>query len=196
MISSESLSPAHWNSFCCLSSSAVLTGFLVKKVLGEEAEPAGVRPVQDREPLGLHRPLEAGPHPAEDVVDLLVRVVHHGHFERVDRLLDLGEAHRGEHGALERAHLHLANDVRVVAGHAAGEEDDVHAAVGNPLPLGRHFLQHEMPRGALGHHGRHLDGNRLRRRRRGPEGHGHERRGHDARQLPSASNLHDHVHVN
>ena len=62
---------------------------------GEEAHTAAVRPARGHEALGLEPCLEARPHLFEDVVDLLVRVVHQGEAEGVDRgLVDLAHADR------------------------------------------------------------------------------------------------------
>ena len=135
--------------------------------LGEEVQPAAIRPVQDDVALLLHVGFEARPHLVEDVVHLLVGGEHHRDAERVHVLVNLRHANRGEHAALQRPHLHLAHDIGVVAGHAAGKEHDLHATVRDLAPLVRDFLQHLVPARAIGHERRHLDGDLRTGRRRG-----------------------------
>ena len=92
-----------------------------------------------------------------DGVDLVVRVVHQRDAHRVDRLVDLGDAHRGEHPRVQRPEPHLAHHVGVVARDAAGEEPHRDASARDLLPAVGRLLQDQVPRGAVGDERRHAD---------------------------------------
>ena len=76
-----------------------------------------------------------------------------------------------ESGRVVLADLHLAQDVRLVARHAAGVDGESDPAVGTGFPVPAHRLEEAVPGRAVGRERRHLDreagaGGRLRGERR------------------------------
>jgi hypothetical protein len=117
--------------------------------LGEEPDPAGVRPEQDDVSFGQQARVELRTHLLCHVVQFIeVAEEHRHHLHGQGGGVNLRQTPSREQTGIQVARLHQADHVRFAALRAAREDDQLHGAIRGFAPLLPHRLEALVIRGA------------------------------------------------